>query len=140
MKPIEIFLIEDNPGDIRLTQEALKEARVANHLNIAKDGEEAIAFLTRADASEPLPDLILLDLNLPRVSGLEVLDYIKQNDRLKKIPVVVLTTSQAEQDIVRTYTLHANCYINKPVDFEKFIHVVKMIEDFWLSVVKLPPR
>jgi CheY-like chemotaxis protein len=140
MKPIEILLVEDNPGDIRLTIEALHEARVANHLSVARDGEEALTFLKNADNNNPFPDLILLDLNLPRVSGTEVLEFIKNSEGLKKIPVVVLTTSQAEQDIVKTYTLHANCYINKPVDFEKFIDVVKMIEDFWLTIVKLPPK
>ncbi len=140
MKSIEILLVEDNPGDIRLTIEALKEGRVSNHLNIAKDGEEAIVFLDNDTGTNPHPDLILLDLNLPRVSGVEVLDHIKNTEKLKRIPVVILTTSQAEQDIVRTYNLHANCYINKPVDFEKFIQVIKMIEDFWLSIVKLPPR
>ncbi|MBX3723714.1 MAG: response regulator [Turneriella sp.] len=140
MKPIEILLIEDNPGDVRLTIEALQEARVANHLSFAKDGEEAIAFLQNTEGKNPFPDLILLDLNLPRISGAEVLEFIKNNGLLKRIPVVILTTSQAEQDIVKTYNLHANCYINKPVDFDKFIHVICMIGDFWLHVVKLPPR
>ncbi len=140
MKPIEILLVEDNPGDIRLTIEALNEARVANHLSVARDGEEALLFLKNADGKNPFPDLILLDLNLPRVSGTEVLEFIKNSNKLKKIPVVVLTTSQAEQDIIKTYNLHANCYVNKPVDFDKFIEVVKMIEDFWLTIVKLPPK
>ena len=140
MKPIEILLVEDNPGDIRLTIEALTEARVANHLSVARDGEEALLFLKNADGKNPFPDLILLDLNLPRVSGTEVLEFIKNSNKLKKIPVVVLTTSQAEQDIIKTYNLHANCYVNKPVDFDKFIEVVKMIEDFWLTIVKLPPK
>jgi len=139
-RPIEILLVEDNPGDVRLTIEALKEAKVRNHLSVAKDGVEALAFLRRegsyADAVRP--DLILLDLNLPRKDGREVLSEIKADASLRAIPVVILTTSQAEQDIVRSYELHANCYITKPVDLDQFITVVRSIEDFWLTIVTLP--
>jgi chemotaxis family two-component system response regulator Rcp1 len=140
--PIEILLVEDNPGDVRLTQEALKEDKIINNLHLAKDGIEAISFLRRereyADAVRP--DLILLDLNLPKKDGREVLMEIKKDEELRRIPVVVLTTSRAEEDIIRTYDCHANCYITKPVDFEQFINVIKSIEDFWLSVVKLPRK
>jgi two-component system, chemotaxis family, response regulator Rcp1 len=140
--PIEILLVEDNPGDVRLTQEALKEDKILNNLHIAKDGIEAISFLRRegiyADAVRP--DLILLDLNLPKKDGREVLMDIKNDEELRRIPVVVLTTSRTEEDIVRTYDCHANCYITKPVDFEQFINVIKSIENFWLSVVKLPNK
>ena len=140
--PIEILLVEDNPGDVRLTQEALKEHKIVNSLQVAKDGVEAINFLRRegehVDAVRP--DLILLDLNLPKKDGREVLTEIKKDDDLRRIPVVVLTTSRAEEDIIRTYDCHANCYITKPVDFDQFINVVKSIEDFWLSVVKLPHK
>jgi chemotaxis family two-component system response regulator Rcp1 len=140
--PIEILLVEDNPGDVRLTIEALKEGKIANQINIAVDGIDAMAFLRREGkyASAPKPDLILLDLNLPRKNGREVLAEIKEDSRLKCIPVVILTSSQAEKDIVMTYNLHANCYIKKPVDFNQFIDVVKSIEDFWFNVVKLPPK
>ena len=140
--PIEILLVEDNPGDVRLTIEALKEGRFANLINVAVDGFEAMAFLRREGkyANASRPDLILLDLNLPKKNGREVLAEIKADSNLKRIPVVVLTSSQAEKDIVATYNLHANCYITKPVDFEQFICVVRSIEDFWFAVVKLPPR
>jgi CheY-like chemotaxis protein len=140
--PIEILLVEDNPGDVRLTVEALKEGRFANLINVAADGFEAMEFLRREGkyANAPRPDLILLDLNLPKKNGREVLAEIKADSDLKRIPVVVLTSSQAEKDIVATYNLHANCYITKPVDFEQFISVVRSIEDFWFAVVKLPPR
>jgi CheY-like chemotaxis protein len=140
--PIEILLVEDNPGDVRLTKEALKEGRFANIINVAVDGFEAMAFLRREGkyANASRPDLILLDLNLPKKNGREVLADIKADSDLKRIPVVVLTSSQAEKDIVATYNLHANCYITKPVDFEQFICVVRSIEDFWFAVVKLPPR
>jgi CheY-like chemotaxis protein len=140
--PIEILLVEDNPGDVRLTKEALKEGRFANLINVAVDGFEAMAFLRREGkyANASRPDLILLDLNLPKKNGREVLADIKADSDLKRIPVVVLTSSQAEKDIVATYNLHANCYITKPVDFEQFICVVRSIEDFWFAVVKLPPR
>ena len=141
-QPIEILLVEDNPGDVRLTQEAFKEGKVSNNLSVARDGVEALAFLRREGeyAGAPRPDVILLDLNLPRKDGREVLAEIKEDTDLRRIPVVVLTTSQAEQDILKTYNLHANCYITKPVDLERFITVVKSIETFWLSVVKLPQR
>jgi CheY-like chemotaxis protein len=140
--PIEILQVEDNPGDVRLTKEALKEGRFANLINVAVDGFEAMAFLRREGkyANASRPDLILLDLNLPKKNGREVLAEIKADSNLKSIPVVVLTSSQAEKDIVATYNLHANCYITKPVDFEQFICVVRSIEDFWFAVVKLPPR
>jgi CheY-like chemotaxis protein len=140
--PIEILLVEDNPGDVRLTIEALKEGKVANKINVAADGIEAMAFLRREGKykNAPKPDLILLDLNLPKKNGREVLAEIKENSHLRCIPVVILTSSQAEKDIVTTYNLHANCYITKPVDFDQFINVVKSIEDFWFSVVKLPPK
>jgi len=134
--------VEDNPGDVRLTMEALKEAKVINHLSVAMDGVEALAYLRREGkfSNAPRPELILLDLNLPRKDGREVLAEIKQDPNLKRIPVVVLTTSQAEQDVLRTYDLHANCYINKPVDLDQFIEIVKTIEGFWLSIVQLPPE
>ena len=139
-RPIEIFLIEDNPGDARLTVEALREAKVHNRLSWVTDGAEAIAFLRRQGkhAAAPRPDLILLDLNLPRKDGREVLAEIKQDDNLRRIPVVVLTTSQAEEDIIKAYNLNANCYITKPVDLDKFLEVIKTIKTFWLSIVKLP--
>jgi CheY-like chemotaxis protein len=141
-RPIEILLVEDNPGDVRLTKEALKEGKVRNNMFVATDGEEALTFLrqqgTYAEARRP--DLILLDLNLPKKSGREVLEEIKADPDLKRIPVVVLTVSKDEQDVLKSYNLHANCYITKPVDLEQFIEVVKSIEDFWLTVVMLPPR
>lgn len=139
-KPIEILLVEDNPADVRLTEEALREGKVKNTLHVARDGVEALEFLRRQgkwkDASRP--DLVLLDLNLPRKDGREVLGAIKDDDDLKTIPVVVLTTSSAEADILKSYKLHANCYIQKPVDLEQFVQVVKSIDDFWLTVVRLP--
>ena len=139
-RPIEVLLVEDNPGDVRLTREALKEGKVHNNLHVAPDGVEALAFLRRegkyTDAVRP--DLILLDLNLPRKGGREVLEEVKGDPALRHIPVVILTSSQAEQDIARAYDLHANCYITKPVDLDQFITVVKSIEDFWFTVVKLP--
>jgi CheY-like chemotaxis protein len=141
-QPIEILLVEDNPGDVRLTQEALKENKVLNNLHVAEDGVEAMAFLHRdgkyVDAVRP--DLILLDLNLPRKDGREVLSEIKADDNLKRIPVVVLTISGAEEDILKSYNLHANCYITKPIDLNQFINVVRSIESFWLTIVKLPPN
>lgn len=137
---IEILLVEDNPGDVRLTEEALKEGKVVNRLNVVPDGVEALAYLRKEGeyASAETPDLILLDLNLPKKDGREVLAEVKEDPELRMIPVVVLTTSRDEQDILKSYDLHANCYITKPVDFEQFISVVRAIEDFWLSVVKLP--
>jgi CheY-like chemotaxis protein len=135
-----ILLVEDNPADVRLTKEALKDAKVLHELYVASDGVEAISFLTRQEGHEsaPRPDLILLDLNLPRKDGRQVLEEIKQHPDLKTIPVVVLTTSQAEEDIIRSYDLHANCYVTKPVDLEQFSRIVRTIEDFWLTIVRLP--
>jgi two-component system, chemotaxis family, response regulator Rcp1 len=139
--PVEILLVEDNPGDVRLTQEALKEGKVYNNLHWAKDGVEALEFLRRQGkhADVPRPDIILLDLNLPKKDGREVLAVIKTDSELKHIPVVVLTTSKAEEDVLKSYALHANCYVTKPVDLEKFIQVVQSIDRFWLTVVTLPP-
>jgi CheY-like chemotaxis protein len=139
--PIEILLVEDNPGDVRLTQEAFKEIKMRNRLNVVKDGVEAMAFLRRQGeyADAPRPDLILLDLNLPKKDGREVLAEIKNDDSLKRIPVIILTVSGAEEDILKTYNSHANAYITKPIDLEQFGKVVKSIEDFWLTIVKLPP-
>jgi CheY-like chemotaxis protein len=139
-KPIEILLVEDNPGDVRLTRESLHDARVNNNMIVAGDGLEALACLRREGqyADSTRPDLILLDLNLPRMNGFEVLDAIKEDPDLKRIPVVVLTTSQAEQDIIQSYNLYANAYVTKPVDLEQFIKVIKSIEGFWLEIVKLP--
>lgn len=141
-RPIDILLVEDNPGDVRLTREALKDAKVLNKLYVAKDGVEAMAFLRRQGkyASAIRPDLILLDLNLPKKDGREVLAEIKDDTSLKRIPVVILTVSKAEEDIIKTYELHANCYITKPVDLDRFLEVVRAVEDFWLTVVKLPPN
>ena len=136
----EILLVEDNPGDVRLTREALKEGKILNHVSVVGDGVEALAFLRREDkyANAVRPDLILLDLNLPKKDGREVLAEIKADAGLKKIPVVILTTSAAEQDILKTYDLHANCYIIKPVDLEQFIKIVQLIEDFWFTIARLP--
>jgi CheY-like chemotaxis protein len=140
-RPIEILLVEDNPGDIRLTKEALKEGKVKNNLKVAMDGVEAYQYLLREGEFQDAvrPDLILLDLNLPKMDGRELLEKIKEEQELRRIPVVILTTSKAEEDIVKSYDLHANCFITKPVDLDKFIVVVKSIEDFWMSIVKLPP-
>ena len=137
--PIEILLVEDNPGDVRLTAEALRDARVRNRLSVAKDGVDALAFLRQEGehGQAPRPDLILLDLNLPKKGGREVLQEIKQDERLKHIPVVILTTSQAERDIVQSYHLRANAYVTKPVDLEQFLKVIQSIEHFWLEIVKL---
>lgn len=139
-RPIEILLVEDSPGDVRLTREAFNDARIANNLHVAADGEAALDFLLRRGGHEqaPRPDLILLDLNLPKKDGREVLAEIKDSASLKHIPVVVLTTSQAERDIVESYQLHANCFVTKPVDFAQFIGVVRSIQDFWFTIVKLP--
>ena len=138
--PVEILLVEDNPGDVRLTKEALKEGKVYSNLHWAKDGVEALEFLRRKGqfAGVPRPDIILLDLNLPKKDGREVLSEIKNDDDLKRIPVVILTTSKAEEDVLRSYQLHANCYVTKPVDLDKFINVVQSIDKFWLTVVTLP--
>lgn len=141
-RPIEILMVEDNLGDVRLTQEALREGKVRNHLHVAADGVDAMAFLRREGqhANAPQPDLILLDLNLPKKSGPEVLAEIKEDPELRRIPVVILTVSKAEEDVLKSYNLHANCYITKPVNLDQFLAVVKSIEDFWLTVVMLPPR
>lgn len=139
---VEILLVEDNEGDVRLTREALKEGRIRNRLHVVSDGEQALAFLRREGEYDdvPRPDLILLDLNLPRLDGREVLSAIKSDPALKQIPVVVLTSSRTEQDLLRAYDLHANCFITKPVEFDEFIDVVRSIEDFWLTIVVLPPK
>lgn len=138
--PIEILLVEDNPADVRLMKEALKESKVRNDMHLVEDGVEAMVYLRREGkySNANAPDIIFLDLNLPKKSGAEVLEEIKADKELKKIPVVVLTTSKDEVDIVKSYNLHANCFITKPVDLEKFIHVIKTTEDFWLTIVKLP--
>ena len=141
VKPIDVLLVEDNAGDVRLTIEALQEGKILNKLTVASDGVQALAILRKQEGFEdaPTPDIILLDLNLPRKDGREVLAEIKADEALRRIPVVVLTTSQSEEDIVRSYNLHANCYVSKPVDLDRFIDVVKSINNFWFSVVKLPP-
>ncbi len=138
--PVEILLVEDNPGDVRLAQEALEDGKVRNHLNVVRDGMEAMDFLYKRGAYSDVkrPDIILLDLNLPRKDGREVLEEIKSNEDLRKIPVVVLTTSDAEKDILRAYDLSVNCYVTKPVDFNQFIDIIKKVEEFWLTIVKLP--
>jgi CheY-like chemotaxis protein len=138
--PIQILLVEDSPGDVRLTQEVLRNARIANDLHVVGDGEEAMAFLRQEGeyADKPRPDLVLLDLNLPRKDGREVLSEINGDDDLQSVPVIVLTTSEAEQDILRSYRLAANAYITKPIDLSEFIAVVRSIETFWLSIVRLP--
>ena len=137
---IEILLVEDNPGDVRLTREALKEAKVRNSLSVASDGVEAMAFLRREGiySMAPRPDIVLLDLNLPKKDGRQVLTEVKADPELRRIPVVILTTSKAEEDIIKTYDLHANCFITKPVDFDQFVKVVQSIEQFWLFIVTLP--
>jgi len=139
-RAVEVLLVEDNPGDVRLTQEALKDGRVLVNLSVAADGVEAMEFLKRRGphAGKARPDLILLDLNLPRKNGREVLEEIKADDDLKRIPVIVMTTSKAEQDIYKAYNLNANCYVTKPVDLDEFLNVVRSIEDFWLTIVTLP--
>ncbi len=139
-KPFEILLVEDNPGDVRLTEEALKESDIPTNVNVAVDGEQAISYLNGEHeyANSPKPDLILLDLNLPKKNGLEVLEVIKEKERLKHIPVVIITSSEAEFDISKSYNLHANCYITKPVEFDDFNNVVQNIVKFWFSIVKLP--
>ena len=141
-RAIEILMVEDNPGDVRLTQEALKDAKVLVTLNVATDGDEALKYLRRQPpyAAATRPDLILLDLNLPKRDGREVLAAIKSDDSLKRIPVVILTTSRAEEDVMRAYQLNVNCYVTKPVDFEQLTRIVQAIEEFWLTIVTLPPR
>jgi two-component system, chemotaxis family, response regulator Rcp1 len=142
VEPVDILLVEDSPGDVRLMQEALRDAKVINNLAVVKDGVEALDFLRQKGqfSSAARPDVILLDLNLPRKDGREVLAEIKQDPDLKRIPVVVVTTSREEQDVLKSYNLHANCYVTKPVDLEQFVAVVKSIENFWLGIVKLPPK
>jgi CheY-like chemotaxis protein len=139
-RPVELLLVEDNPGDIRLTQEALRSGQVQVNLNIARDGVEALDFLRQRAKfqSAPKPDLILLDLNLPRKNGREVLSEIKSDPELRRIPVLIMTTSRAEQDVNRAYNLNANCYITKPMDLDEFLRIVKSIEEFWLKTVTLP--
>lgn len=140
IKTIEILLVEDNPGDIRLTREVLKDGKIPNRLYVVDDGEKAIAFLKQVPpyTQTPHPDLILLDLNLPRRGGLEVLNVVKTNQALMHIPVIIFTTSQAEEDIMSAYNLHANCYITKPINLDQFIQSIRSIEDFWLTMVQLP--
>lgn len=140
LRPISILLVEDNPGDVRLVQEIFQEGMIYNRLNIVRDGEEAVLYLHRqgAYANATQPDLILLDLNLPKKSGDQVLAEIKSDDRLRKIPVIILTASKAEEDIVKAYNHYANCYLTKPIDLNQFIHVVQAIKTFWLSIVQLP--
>jgi len=137
---VDVLLVEDNPGDVRLTREALKEAKIAVNLSVANDGLEAMKMLRQEApySGQPLPDLVLLDLNMPRMDGREVLRLIKTDEKLKRIPVVVLTTSAAEKDILQAYGMHANCYITKPVELDQFMEIIKSIEGFWLTVVKLP--
>ena len=141
-QPIEILMVEDNPSDVRLTIEAFKDAKVLNNMSVATDGEDALKFLKREGPYKdaPRPDLILLDLNLPKMNGKEVLGEIKRDPDLKRIPVVVLTTSDNEQDVRKAYDLHVNAYVRKPVDLDQFIKIVEAVEGFWLSVVKFPPK
>ncbi len=140
--PIEVLLVEDNPGDAELTRIALEDSKISIHLNVVEDGVEAMAFLRKQDKYVKVahPDIVLLDLNLPRKDGREVLAEIKGDENLKRIPVVILTTSQAEEDILKAYNLCANCYITKPVDFDQFVKIVQSIENFWFAIVKLPPE
>ena len=139
---VDILLVEDNPGDVELAREGLRECKIRNNLHVVADGLEASAFLHRkgAYASRPRPDIILLDLNLPKRDGRELLREIKEDEELKQIPVVILTTSAAEEDILRSYALHANCYVTKPLGIDQFLAVVRSIEDFWFTIVKLPPK
>jgi len=140
--PVEILLVEDNPGDVRLAREGLSECKIRNNLHVVDDGVKAMAFLRRQDeyARAPRPDIVLLDLNLPRKDGREVLREVKEDENLRTIPVVVLTTSKAEEDILKSYSLHANCYVTKPMGLQQFLDVVRSIEDFWFTIVKLPSR
>jgi CheY-like chemotaxis protein len=141
-RPVEILLVEDNPGDVRLTREALNGGKVLNELMVVRDGEEALDYLYSRGKYKNCksPDLILLDLNLPKIDGREVLSIIKNDRALAQIPVCVMTTSQAQEDILKSYNLHANCYVTKPIDIDQFLNAIKMIEHFWLTIVKLPPR
>ncbi|WP_375443237.1 response regulator [uncultured Nostoc sp.] len=140
--PIEVLLVEDNPGDAQLTRIALEDSKISIHLNVVEDGVEAMAFLRKQEkyVKAAHPDIVLLDLNLPRKDGREVLAEIKADEKLKRIPVVILTTSQSEEDILKAYNLSANCYITKPVDFDQFVKIVQSIENFWFAIVKLPPE
>jgi chemotaxis family two-component system response regulator Rcp1 len=139
-KPVEILLIEDNMGDVRLTQEAFKDSKILNNINFVRDGVEAMEYLKREGKNKDAlrPDIILLDLDLPKKDGREVLGEIKSNDNLKRIPVIILTVSRSDDDVIKTYNLHANCFITKPISVDKFFSVVRMIEDFWFTIVKLP--
>jgi chemotaxis family two-component system response regulator Rcp1 len=139
-EPVDVLLVEDNPGDVRLTKEALKDAKLKIHMHVVGDGMEAMAFLRKQGkyAASPRPDLVLLDLNLPKKDGRQVLAEIKEDPDLKRIPVVIITTSKAEEDVLKSYNLHANCYVTKPLDLDQFITVVQSIEQFWLTIVKLP--
>jgi CheY-like chemotaxis protein len=141
-RPIEILLVEDDEGDVLLTTEALEASKITNVMNVARNGEEALRFLRRAEGYEdaPRPDIVLLDLNLPRVDGRQVLAEIKADDDLRRIPIIVLTTSEAEEDVLRSYDLHANAYVTKPVDFDRFLQVIQSIDEFFVTVVRLPPR
>ena len=141
-KAIEILLVEDNPGDVRLAKEALSESKIHNQVNVVTNGEDAISYLKKENhfANVARPDIVLLDLNLPKKSGREVLSEMKNDPELRRIPVVILTTSKAEEDIFRTYDLHANCYITKPVDMDQFISIVKVLQDFWFTIVRLPKQ
>ncbi len=141
-RPVDILLVEDNPGDVRLTKEALKDAKVLNEIYVARDGVEAMQFVHNEGSfvNAPMPDLILLDLNLPRKDGREVLAEIKKDPKLRHIPIVVLTTSKADEDIVKTYNLHANAFITKPVDLNRFVEIMHSLEQFWFTIVKLPPK
>ena len=141
-RAIEILLVEDNPGDVRLTQEALSENKISNKLHVAVDGVEAMKFLRKMNGYKdaPRPDLILLDLNMPKKDGREVLAEVKADEKLRSIPVVILTTSDADDDVAKAYHMYANCYIRKPIDLNRFIEVIKIIENFWLTIVQLPPR
>ncbi|MBD2665342.1 two-component response regulator [Richelia sinica FACHB-800] len=140
--PVEVLLVEDNPADVELTRIALEDSKISVHLNVVEDGVEAMAFLRKQGyySDAPYPDIVLLDLNLPKKDGREVLAEIKNDQKLRRIPVVVLTTSQAEEDITKAYNLAANCYITKPVDFDQFVKIVQSIENFWFAIVKLPPE
>lgn len=142
MKPIDILIVEDNAGDLRLIRDVLLDSKISNQISTAKDGEEALDFLFKRGkfSDRNTPDLIILDLNLPRKDGREVLAEIKTDTELKKIPVVVMTMSQSDEDILKAYSLHANCFVTKPIDLNQFVKVVKSIEDFWLTIVKLPPK
>ena len=141
-RPIEILLVEDDEGDVLLTTEALEASKITNVMNVARNGEEALRFLRREEGYEhaPRPDIVLLDLNLPRVDGRQVLAEIKADDDLRRIPIIVLTTSEAEEDVLRSYDLHANAYVTKPVDFDRFLQVIQSIDEFFVTVVRLPPR